>query len=79
MSLTIEDARFVSDTRLKIIENMQAGREPDFGIDKEKLKKALEIVRSERTIGAASSSKAGKKSSAPTVPVDLDALMGKKQ
>lgn len=78
MSLTIEDARFVSEMRLKIVENMQANREPDFGIDKDRLRRALEIVRSERSIGAASSAKAAKASASPTVPIDLDALMGKK-
>jgi hypothetical protein len=79
MPLTIEDARFVSEMRLKIVENMQAEREPDFGIDKERLRKALDIVRAERSIGAAAGGKASKKASTPTVPVDLDALMGKKK
>jgi hypothetical protein len=78
MPLTIEDAKFVSELRLQIVENMQANRESDFGIDKEKLKKALDIVRAERSIGAAAGGKASKRKSEPVVPIDLDALMGKK-
>ena len=75
MPLTIEDARFVSDMRLKIVQNVQAKREPDYGLDKEQLRKALEVVRTERTLGAAS---AKTKKKGEVIPIDLDALMGKK-
>ena len=78
MPLTIEDARFVSEMRLKIVENMAAGRAKDHGIDKDRLRKALDIVRVERSIGAASSAKSKKAASDPVVQIDLDALMGKK-
>lgn len=77
MPLTIEQAHFVSDCRLAIIQNTQAGRPPSEGVDEERLRQALDIVRSERTIGAASQAKA-KKGKAAVVPIDLDALMGKK-
>lgn len=78
MPLTVEDAQFVSQTRLKIVQNIAADRPSDDGIDKDRLKRALDIVRSERSIGAAG---AGKKSAAkgPVVPIDLDALMNKKK
>jgi len=76
MPLTIEDARFVADTRLKLVQNMRDGLAPEHGIDKEKLKKALEIVRHERSIGDATGSKA--KAKAPSIPLDLASFMAKK-
>ena len=77
MPLTIEDARFVSDCRLQIIQNTEAGKPPSEGIDEDRLRAALDLVRQEMTIGAASAAKK-KKSAAAVVPIDLDALMGKK-
>ncbi len=76
MPLTIEDARFVADTRLKLVQNMRDGVAPEHGIDKEKLKAALELVRHERSIGDATNSKA--KAKAPSIPIDLGAFMSKK-
>jgi hypothetical protein len=75
MPLNIEQARFVSDMRLKIVQNVQAGRALDHGIDKERLKEALDTVRTDRSLGAGS--KKGKTKS-EVIPIDLDALMGKK-
>lgn len=75
MSLSIEEAQFVSNTRLKMVQNMQAGLSPEAGLDKEKLKAALELVRKDRSIGDASNSKA--KGKAPTIPIDLKAFMSK--
>lgn len=75
MPLTIEDARFVADTRLKLVQNMRDGLAPEAGIDKDKLKKALELVRHERSIGDATNSKA--KAQAPSIPIDLSAFMKK--
>lgn len=75
MSLTIEDAQFVANTRLKMVQNMQAGLLPEAGIDKEKLKKALELVRKDRSLGDATGSKA--KAKAPVIPIDLSSFMKK--
>lgn len=75
MSLSIEDAQFVADTRLKLVQNMRDGKVPEAGIDKEKLKQALELVRQDRSIGDATGSKA--KAKAPTIPLDLDNFMQK--
>jgi hypothetical protein len=54
---------------------VQAGRALDHGIDKERLKEALDTVRTDRSLGAGS--KKGKTKS-EVIPIDLDALMGKK-
>lgn len=76
MPYTAEQAKFVADLRLKMVQNMAANKPPEAGIDKEKLKEALEIVRHERSIGDATNS--GAKAKAPIIPLDLDAFMGKK-
>jgi len=75
MSISIEDARFVADMRLKLVQNMRDGLTPEAGIDKEKLKAALAIVRQDRSIGDATGSKA--KAKAPTIPIDLEAFKRK--
>jgi len=77
MSLTIEDARFVADMRLKLVQNMRDGLVPEAGIDKDKLRTALELVRRDRSIGDATNSKA--KAKAPMIPIDLGDFMGKKK
>lgn len=76
MSLTIDDARVIADTRLKLVQNMRDGLAPEAGIDKEKLRHVLDLVRQDRSIGDATNSKA--KAKAPTIPIDLGAFMGKK-
>ena len=73
MGLTIEDARFIANTRLKLVQNMQEGKVPEAGIDKEVLKKTLDLVRQDRSIGDATNSKA--KAKAPTIPIDLKSFM----
>ena len=75
MPFSAEDATFVAETRLKMVQNMAKNLPPEHGIDKEKLKAALEIVRSERSLGDATGSKA--KAKAPTIPLDLKAFMNK--
>ena len=77
MSLTIEDARMVADMRLKLVQNMRDGKVPEAGIDKEKLRAALELVRRDRSIGDATNSKA--KAKAPMIPLDLSAFMKPKK
>lgn len=77
MPFTVEDAHFVSDMRLKLVQNMRDGLAAEAGISKEKLRKALEIIRQDRSIGDATNSKA--KAKAPTIPLDLGAFMGKKK
>ncbi len=77
MPITVEDARFVADMRLHMVQNMLAGKAPEAGIDKEKLKAALEMVRQDRSIGDATGSKA--KGKAPTIPLDLGAFMKPKK
>ncbi len=73
--LTIEDARFVADMRLKLVQNMRDGLAPEHDISKDKLKAALAIVRKDRSIGDATGSKA--KAKAPTIPIDLADFMKK--
>lgn len=73
MGLSIEDARFVADTRLKLVQNMSDGKAPEAGIDKDTLKAALEMVRTDRSIGDATNSKA--KAKAPIIPIDLKSFM----
>lgn len=75
MGLSTEDARFLADTRLKLVQNMQDGLAPESGIDQEKLKTALELVRKDRSIGDATNSKA--KGKAPVIPLDLGEFMAK--
>lgn len=75
MSFTVDDARFVADMRMKMVQNMQKGLTPSMGIDKEELKRALEMIRKDRSIGAASSAKG--KRSAPTIPIDISAFLTK--
>lgn len=75
MSLSVEEARRVSEMRLAIVENIKANRPPSEGIDKDELKKMLDAVRADRTIGAAGSGKARKKAAEPVVPMDLKAWL----
>ncbi len=75
MSLSITDAREVADMRLKLVQNIRDGRAPESGIDEDRLKVVLEMVRQDRSIGDATGSKA--KGKAPTIPLDLDAFMKK--
>jgi len=75
MSLTIEDARAVADMRLKLVQNMKADLAPETGIDKDEMKRILEIVRHDRSIGDATGSKA--KAKAPMIPIDLEAFKAK--
>ncbi len=74
-TFSVEDARFVSDLRLKMTKNRAAGLPAEHGIDKEQLKKALVCIRNERTLGDVTGSKA--KAKAPTIPIDLNAFMKK--
>lgn len=73
MSFTIEDARFVADTRLKLVQNMRDGRAAEAGISKEELRRALDMIRKDRSIGAATNSKA--KGKEPSIPIDLGSFM----
>lgn len=75
MSLTIEDAQFVSQMRMKMLKNMQEDKPAEADIDRDELKRALDIVRQSRSIGDATGSKA--KAKAPVIPMDLDAFMNK--
>jgi hypothetical protein len=75
MSLSIEDAKFVANTRLKIVQNQRDGVAPETGIDEEHLRAVLELVRKDRSIGDAGNSKA--KGKAPQIPIDLKAFMKK--
>lgn len=75
MGLSIQDAQFVADTRLKLVTNMKNDLVPEAGIDKEDLKRALALVRQDRSIGDATNSKA--KAKAPIIPLDLGAFMKK--
>lgn len=75
MPFSIEDATFVADARLKMVQNMAKGLAPESGIDKEELKRALEVVRKDRSLGDAGGSKA--KGKAPQIPMDLGAFMNK--
>ena len=76
MPFSAEDATFVADMRLKMVQNMQGGLAPEHGIDKEELKRALSVVRSERSLGDSTGSKA--KAKAPIIPIDLGDFMNKK-
>lgn len=76
MPFSVEDARTAADMRLKMVQNMQNNLPPEHGLDKDELKRILESVRNERSIGDAGGSKA--KGKAPTIPLDLDAFMSKK-
>jgi hypothetical protein len=76
MSLSLEEATFISNTRLKMVQNMQNDLPPEHGLDKEKLKECLALVRKDRSIGDATNSKA--KGKAPQIPIDLKAFMAKK-
>lgn len=75
MSFSVADSEFVSACRLQMVDNMQKGLAPEAGIDKEKLKRALEIIRQERSIGAAGGGKKTKKESGPVIEIDLEAFM----
>ena len=75
MPFSAEDATFVADMRLKMVQNMRDQLAPEHGIDKEELKRALTVVRKERSIGDAGGSKA--KGKAPVIPLDLEAFMKK--
>lgn len=73
MGLSIQEAQFVADTRLKLVTNIKNDLPPEHGIGKEKLKEVLALVRSDRSIGDATNSKA--KAKAPMIPLDLDKFM----
>lgn len=75
MAITPEDAKAVADLRLEMVMNMQAGRPPEAGIDKERLKDILAKVRKTRSIGAASGKKA---KASEVIPLDLSEFMKKK-
>ena len=72
MSMTSEDARFVAEARLAIVKNMQAGKPASSGIDKARLRQALELIREDRTLGEASKSK---KAAENVVPINLSDFM----
>lgn len=75
MAFSVEDATYVADMRLKMVQNMQNQLPPEHGIDKDELKRCLEVVRKDRTLGDAGGSKA--KGKAPVIPLDLEAFMKK--
>ena len=75
MPFSVEDARTAADMRLKMVQNMQNNLAPEHGIDKDELKRILESVRSDRSIGDAGGSNA--KGKAPVIPLDLEAFMKK--
>ena len=54
-----EDAQFISDVRMQMLANKQAGRPEDEGIDREKLKRCIAMIRETR--GKASESRAASK------------------
>lgn len=78
MSLTKEDADFVANCRLRVLQNIQAGKVPEADIDEEKLKRAYEIIRKDRSLGAAGKGSKSKSKAEDVVPLDLNAFMGKK-
>ena len=74
-TFSVEDAKFVSECRVKMVVNMQNGLVPEAGLDKEQLKRALEIVRKERSLGLAGAGKVTKRKAAPMIPIDLNEFM----
>jgi len=77
MSLTVQDARDVADMRLRLVQNIRDHKAPEAGIDQEDLKRCLELVRRDRSIGDATNSKA--KAKAPQIPINLEDFMAKKK
>lgn len=75
MGLTVDDAKELAQMRLRLLENKKKGLPAEHGIDKEKLKDCLELIRKDRSLGDATGSKA--KAKAPVIPMDLDAFMNK--
>ena len=75
MSMTPQEARDVAQMRLTVVKNMQAERPADSGIDKNDLKRALELIRQDRSLGEAAKNK---KAAEAVVPINLDDFMAKK-
>lgn len=74
MELDIETAQKVSNLRLRIVENMDAGRDSFHGINEDDLREALAKIRKSRSVSAATTKS---KSSTPDIPIDLNAFLSK--
>ena len=70
--MTPEDSQFVANIRLRIVQNRQAGNQPEAGLSREELARALGIVRSQRTLPAPSKTRA----KAAQKAVDMGNLLG---
>lgn len=71
-----EEAAFIGDLRARVLANMAKGLPPHTGLDREELKKAVALSRSDYTANQSKSKASGvsNPSSGPSAPLDLQAL-----
>lgn len=78
MTMTVEEARFASDLRRRILENINAGQLPHTGISAEDLEKAIAYCRKDYTANQTKSKASGVSSPAAVAAVDLNSLFTNK-
>jgi len=74
--MTPEESNYVSDLRMKVIANINSGLPAHTGLDRESLKKAIQICRKDYTAAQQKSKASGvsNPSSGPAPSIDLAAL-----
>ena len=78
--MTPQEANFVSDLRLRILQNQSQGLPPETGLDKDQLKEAIRICRADYTAAQSKSKASGVTNpSSPGKPaIDLAAIFTQK-
>lgn len=79
MALTIDQAQKLSEMRLRILANVQAGNPAHTGFSKEEITEGLSMIRQGKTasaVAAAEKGKKTKKAKAGGAPIDTKAFFG---
>jgi hypothetical protein len=74
MSLLPEEAQEIADLRAKILANQAAGLPPHAGLDKDVVKRAVELSRKEYTAAQSKSKAAGVSNPSNAPAIDLSSL-----
>jgi len=74
MSNLIEDTRFLSALQQRILANLQEGLPAETGIDRDDLRRGIQLLRKDRSVAATTKAAATRKSKAAPPP-DLNDLL----
>lgn len=74
MTNLVEEARFLTSLQERILTNIREERPPEHGIEREELKRGIQILRSDRRSAATSKASTTRKNNSSS-SIDINALI----